>query len=69
MWSPVSLISHRDMVGRAIFVMLATANGTALTLSDTHIVYVSPLATDPRRRVQARAKDVKVSHCRSCCRT
>lgn len=65
MWSHVTLLSHRDLLGRATLVVLSTANGTALTLSATHLVYVSKPAADSRR-VPARAGDVKVCHCCSC---
>lgn len=57
-WSPVHHIPQRELTASAEFVILATANGTALTLSDTHIVYVSD--GSPGARVPAAARDVEV---------
>ena len=58
MWSIVHHIPHRDLKTLAPFVVLSTANGTALTLSDTHIVYVADEPSEAR--VPAAARDVKV---------
>jgi len=57
-WSPVSHIPHRNLEERTSFVVLETANGTSLTLSGTHMVYLLDAA--PGSRVPAPARDVKV---------
>ena len=59
-WSPVYHIPHRDLAAPSRFVRVSTANGTALTLSSEHIVYVSDTASGPRKPLAAR--DVKVRH-------
>ena len=60
MWSPITHIPHRNLPARSTFVVLSTANSTALTLSDSHMVYVSDPAAG--LRVPAPARDVKVRH-------
>ena len=57
-WSPVNHIPHRDLADKAAFILLSTGNGTALTLSGTHMVYVSDAASGAR--MPAPARDIKV---------
>ena len=57
-WSPINNISHRDLVERRAFVVLSTGNGTALTLTGGHMVYVVDPAS--RSMTPAPARDVKV---------
>ena len=59
----MSHIPHRNLAARTDFVVLSTANGTALTLSGGHIVYMRDDATGSR--VPAPARDVKVCELRS----
>ena len=58
MWSPVHNVPHRDLATRSDFVQLSTGNGTALTLSDDHMVYVSDSASTSQ--TPAPARDVKI---------
>ena len=58
-WSPVNHIPHRDVAVPTQFLLLSTANGTELTISSAHIVYVSDTASGMRTPVAVR--DVKVS--------
>ncbi len=56
-WSPVNHVPHRDLNVRSAFVELSTGNGTALTLSGSHMVYTANAAS--ARRIPAPARDVK----------
>ena len=57
-WSPVNHIPHRDGTAIAQLILLTTTNGTALTLTGSHIVYVADAASGMRRPVPAR--DIEV---------
>jgi hypothetical protein len=57
-WSPINHIPHRDLAALSAFVVLSTVNGTTLTLSDGHMVYLSDVGAD--LRTPAPARDVKV---------
>jgi len=57
-WSPINHIPHRQLAAATAFMVLSTGNGTALTLTGSHIVYVSDAASGPRK--PASARDVKV---------
>ena len=57
-WSPITHVPDRDRTARTAFVVLSTGNGTALTLSGHHIVYVSSAAS--QQRVPVPARNVKV---------
>ena len=59
MWSPINHIPHRDLAARAAFVVISTGNGTTLTLSGSHIVYLATGEASASRRPAA-ARDVKV---------
>ena len=58
MWSSVYNIPRRDLTTRLELVRLTDANGSTLTLSGSHIVYVSDV--NGNRRVASAARDVKV---------
>ncbi len=58
-WSSVTHIPHKDLTARSAFVRLSTGNGTALTLSGSHMVYVSD-GGPAARRVPAAAREVQV---------
>ncbi len=58
-WSPISFIADRVLSRRTAFVRLSTANGTALTLTGNHILYVSKAAAGSPR-VLTCVRDVKV---------
>ena len=60
-WSPVNHIPHRHLTARSRFLVLTTANGTALTLSATHLVYVSQPGSP--LWVPTSAEDVKARRC------
>ena len=49
---------HRDVTAPSAFLVLSTANGTELTLSGTHIIYVSEGSF--AARVPVAARHVKV---------
>lgn len=57
-WSPITHIPHKDVNSPSAFVRLSTGNGTALTLSGAHMIYVSDGAS--ARRVPAPARDIQV---------
>jgi len=56
-WTVAYHIPHRDVTAAAEFVVLSTANGTALTLTRSHMVYVANAAGSGR--VPAAADDVQ----------
>ena len=58
MWTVVHQIPHRDLTVEAEFVQLSAGKGTTLTLTDTHMVYVTDAEGSTRTPVAAR--DVQV---------
>ena len=54
-------VPHRDLTAETLFEVLSSGNGTALTLSDTHMVYITA-ATGPKR-VPVEAHDIRVRRC------
>ena len=72
MWSPVNHIPHRAVTAIRPFIGLTTTNGTTLTLSSSHIVYV--VGTRSGERTPVPAIDIRVrERCSSaldvCCGT
>ena len=64
-WSPITFVPHRNLEAATLFVVLSTGNGTALTLTGSHIVYVSDAASAWSRK-PAPARDVKVRRRHTC---
>ena len=64
MWSPINHIPHRDLALKSTFVVLSTTNATTITLSATHLVYISESTS--MRRMPAPAGTVKVGHVHGC---
>ena len=61
-WTEVYRVPHRDLTMHVEFVVLSSGNGTALTLSGNHIVYVMDAAGS--KQIPAAARNVQV--CRYC---
>ena len=57
-WTDVYLISHRDLTAETPFTVLSSGNGTTLTLSARHMVYITDAAATARLPVAA--QDVQV---------
>ena len=63
-WTAVYLISHRDLEAETMFTVLSSSNGTTLTLTGSHIVYVSDAMGSGLTPVAAR--DAQVWRCLRC---
>ena len=59
-WSPINHMPHRELAVHTTYILLSTANGTTLTLSGSHIVYVSAAASGIRTPMAARELQVRI---------